>query len=90
MARCETGPNRIRRTNLLRAAILGPSGTPYHDGLFVFDVRLPPDYPASPPEVYYHSWGLRVNPVRGRTRPRCNAALQQNVVRHIDVSSELD
>ena len=50
--------------DLLRAAILGPSGTPYHDGLFVFDIRLPADYPASPPEVFYHSWGLRVNPVR--------------------------
>jgi len=55
---------RLCRMDLLRAAILGPSGTPYHDGLFVFDIRLPPDYPVSPPECYYHSWGLRINPVR--------------------------
>ena len=39
------------RTDLLRAAILGPAGTPYHDGLFVFDIKLPDSYPASPPEV---------------------------------------
>ena len=40
-----------RRTDLLRAAMLGPAGTPYHDGLFLFDIRLPHDYPTSPPEV---------------------------------------
>lgn len=34
---------------LLRAVILGPSGTPYHDGLFVFDCLFPVNYPNSPP-----------------------------------------
>ncbi|KAJ0724812.1 putative ubiquitin-conjugating enzyme E2, ubiquitin-conjugating enzyme/RWD [Helianthus annuus] len=37
-------------------------GTPYHDGLFLFDVCFPSDYPNSPPLVYYHSGGLHVNP----------------------------
>uniref|UniRef100_A0A453EIQ6 UBC core domain-containing protein n=1 Tax=Aegilops tauschii subsp. strangulata TaxID=200361 RepID=A0A453EIQ6_AEGTS len=37
------------RIDLLRAAIVGPSGTPYHDGLFFFDVRFPPEYPRCPP-----------------------------------------
>ncbi|KAI5020541.1 hypothetical protein ZWY2020_045429 [Hordeum vulgare] len=41
--------------DLLRAAIVGPSGTPYHDSLFFFDVRFPPEYPRCPPKVYYHS-----------------------------------
>ncbi|KAF7035995.1 hypothetical protein CFC21_046759 [Triticum aestivum] len=50
------------RIDLLRAAIVGPSGTPYHDGLFFFDVRFPPEYPRCPPKVYYHSGGLRLNP----------------------------
>lgn len=50
------------RTDLLRAAIVGPSGTPYHDGLFFFDVRFPPEYPRCPPKVHYHSGGLRLNP----------------------------
>ncbi|KAE8780248.1 putative ubiquitin-conjugating enzyme E2 24 [Hordeum vulgare] len=36
------------RNDLLRAAIVGPSGTPYHDGLFFFDVRFPPEYPRCP------------------------------------------
>lgn len=37
--------------DLLRVAIVGPSGTPYHDGLFFFDVRFPPEYPRCPPYV---------------------------------------
>lgn len=35
--------------DLLRAVILGAPGTPYHDGLFVFDLYLPPEYPQTPP-----------------------------------------
>jgi ubiquitin-conjugating enzyme E2 O len=37
------------RIDLLRTAIVGPAGTPYHDGLFFFDVRFPSDYPRCPP-----------------------------------------
>ena len=37
------------RMDLLRALIVGPAGTPYHDGLFVFDVLFPPTYPDIPP-----------------------------------------
>lgn len=48
--------------DLLRAVIVGASGTPYHDGLFFFDLQLPPSYPAAPPLVKYHSFGLRANP----------------------------
>ncbi|XP_047320889.1 putative ubiquitin-conjugating enzyme E2 38 [Impatiens glandulifera] len=48
--------------NLLRAAIVGPAGTPYHDGLFFFDILFPSDYPFKPPIVTYHSFGLRINP----------------------------
>lgn len=51
-----------RRIDLLRAAIVGPAGTPYHDGLFIFDLAFPPDYPARPPLVHYRSFGLRINP----------------------------
>ncbi|TVU23015.1 hypothetical protein EJB05_32741 [Eragrostis curvula] len=50
------------RMDLLRAAIVGPKGTPYHDGLFFFDVHFPSSYPSRPPLVYYHSGGLRINP----------------------------
>ncbi|XP_008458344.2 putative ubiquitin-conjugating enzyme E2 39 [Cucumis melo] len=50
------------RIDLLRAVIVGPSGTPYHDGLFFFDLAFTSDYPITPPMVYYHSYGLRLNP----------------------------
>lgn len=39
------------RLDLLRAVMVGPADTPYHDGLFFFDIKLPPNYPASPPQV---------------------------------------
>ena len=48
--------------DLLRAAVAGAAGTPYHDQLFFFDIQLPPDYPGAPPLVQYHSWGMRANP----------------------------
>uniref|UniRef100_A0ACD5Z3K5 Uncharacterized protein n=1 Tax=Avena sativa TaxID=4498 RepID=A0ACD5Z3K5_AVESA len=50
------------RMDLLRAAMVGASGTPYQNGLFFFDLQLPPSYPDEPPQVYYHSFGLRLNP----------------------------
>lgn len=50
------------RMDLLRAVIVGAAGTPYHDGLFFFDVYFPSNYPSVPPLVHYHSGGLRINP----------------------------
>ncbi|XP_048321483.2 probable ubiquitin-conjugating enzyme E2 26 isoform X1 [Ziziphus jujuba] len=50
------------RMDLLRAVIVGAEGTPYHDGLFFFDVFFPSGYPNVPPQVHYHSGGLRINP----------------------------
>ncbi len=41
------------RMDLLRAAIVGPTMTPYEDGFFVFDVYLPAEYPHSPPQVCF-------------------------------------
>ncbi|XP_052178149.1 probable ubiquitin-conjugating enzyme E2 26 isoform X4 [Diospyros lotus] len=50
------------RMDLLTAVIIGAEGTPYHDGLFFFDVFFPSGYPNVPPHVHYHSGGLRINP----------------------------
>ncbi|KFK35752.1 hypothetical protein AALP_AA4G031900 [Arabis alpina] len=50
------------RMDLMRAVIIGPEGTPYHDGLFFFDIHFPDTYPSVPPKVHYHSGGLRINP----------------------------
>jgi ubiquitin-protein ligase len=33
----------------IRATIQGPAGTPYEGGLFVLDVKVPPDYPLRSP-----------------------------------------
>ncbi|KAL6584018.1 Ubiquitin-conjugating enzyme E2, catalytic domain ues [Orobanche minor] len=37
------------RMDLLRAVIVGVEGTPYHDGLYFFDVHFPCKYPSVPP-----------------------------------------
>ncbi|PWA72128.1 ubiquitin-conjugating enzyme family protein [Artemisia annua] len=50
------------RMDLLRVAIIGPEGTPYHDGLFFFDLFFPNTYPKKPPLVRYHSGGLVIHP----------------------------
>ncbi|XP_058217738.1 probable ubiquitin-conjugating enzyme E2 25 isoform X2 [Rhododendron vialii] len=50
------------RMDLLRAVIVGAEGTPYHDGLFFFDIFFPAGYPSVPPLVHYHAGGLRLNP----------------------------
>ncbi|KAM0036222.1 putative ubiquitin-conjugating enzyme E2, ubiquitin-conjugating enzyme/RWD [Helianthus debilis subsp. tardiflorus] len=50
------------RMDLLRAVLIGAKGTPYHDGLFVFDVYIPSMYPLVPPLVRYHSFGFAINP----------------------------
>ncbi|XP_058754849.1 putative ubiquitin-conjugating enzyme E2 38 [Vicia villosa] len=50
------------RMDLMRAVIIGAEGTPYHDGLFFFDIFFPSSYPNVPPKVHYHSGGLRINP----------------------------
>ncbi|TVU17601.1 hypothetical protein EJB05_33647, partial [Eragrostis curvula] len=50
------------RMDLLRVAMVGAAGTPYQDGLFFFDLQLPPSYPDVPPQVQYRSFGLNLNP----------------------------
>ena len=43
--------------------IVGPSRTPYEDGLFFFDFQLSSDYPQSPPVARYYSYCTdRLNP----------------------------
>ena len=37
------------RMDLMRAVIVGATGTPYHDGLFFFDICFHPEYPNEPP-----------------------------------------
>lgn len=41
--------------DLLRAVIIGAEGTPYHNGLFFFDVFFPSNYPYVPPVCHITS-----------------------------------
>ncbi|XP_055590421.1 (E3-independent) E2 ubiquitin-conjugating enzyme [Uranotaenia lowii] len=51
------------RLDLLSVMIEGPKKTPYEDGLFLFDIQLGQDYPASPPLCHYISYcSDRLNP----------------------------
>lgn len=58
------------RLDLLRVLFIGPADTPYANAPFVIDFYMGPEFPASPPEAYFHSWTLegglggvgRVNP----------------------------
>jgi ubiquitin-protein ligase len=53
------------RIDVMKCAITGPKGTPYENGVFVFDVFCPSDYPASPPLVNLQTTGngtMRFNP----------------------------
>ncbi|CAL1385705.1 unnamed protein product [Linum trigynum] len=52
------------RMDLLRAVIVGVDGTPYHDGLFFFDLFFPDLYPDVPPEVHLDDDdSLLLNPI---------------------------
>ena len=36
-----------------KALIIGPSGTPYENGFYLFEIKYPPNYPYSPPKLIY-------------------------------------
>jgi len=49
--------------NLSRALITGPEDTPYEDGIFLFDILFPENYPKIPPKVLMNNTGnCRFNP----------------------------
>ncbi|XP_033630246.1 (E3-independent) E2 ubiquitin-conjugating enzyme-like isoform X2 [Asterias rubens] len=51
------------RMDLFSVLFEGPSNTPYENGLFYFDARLPKDYPKSPPVMHFHAYcSGRLNP----------------------------
>ncbi|KAH7929485.1 ubiquitin conjugating enzyme family protein [Leucogyrophana mollusca] len=41
------------RVDIIKALIIGPEGTPYQDGCYLFDIFLGPSYNQSPPSVKY-------------------------------------
>jgi len=65
--------------NILRgyALIIGPVGTPYSYGNYLFKLHYPPDYPHSPPRVTYHTNDgiIRFNPNLYRNGKVCLSML---------------
>ncbi|MCO5548960.1 hypothetical protein L7F22_002424 [Adiantum nelumboides] len=54
-----------QRSDVLRALIIGPGGTPYENGVFLFDLLLEETYPDTPPKVQFLTTGggtVRFNP----------------------------
>ena len=45
------------RFDVMRVVIVGAKETPYENGCFVFDVFVPPQYPAVPPLVHFMTTG---------------------------------
>ncbi|KAM1353256.1 hypothetical protein ACFX13_033691 [Malus domestica] len=57
----------------VRAVIVGAEGTPYHDGLFFFDVCFPSGYPNVPPEkVLFVFWNRLQSARLEDLRPKVN------------------
>ncbi|XP_026409980.1 putative ubiquitin-conjugating enzyme E2 38 [Papaver somniferum] len=42
-----------QRTDILEAFVVGGAGTPYRDGLFLFHIIFPSNYPKVPPKLYF-------------------------------------
>eukprot|EP01080_Neovahlkampfia_damariscottae_P002281 gene2281-2454_t len=61
-------PNEIfvivseKNMNLMRGIIIGQKNTPYNNGIFIFDIFLPSNYPVAYPKIYFWSYGSRLNP----------------------------
>jgi ubiquitin-protein ligase len=53
----------MRELNKMRFMITGPYGTPYENGLFIFDIYITNEYPEKPPHVkFLNNGGKRLNP----------------------------
>ncbi len=49
--------------NVMSVLVTGPPDTPYEDGVYIFDIYIPTDYPISPPLMKMkNTYGFRFNP----------------------------
>lgn len=57
--------NDEARLDVIKVMITGPQDSPYHLGLFEFDIFLPLQYPNVPPQIWLKTTGngsVRFNP----------------------------
>lgn len=55
--------------------MVGPSETPYEDGVFMFDLKLNPDFPAKPPKVHYVSYSYELSPYMAWDGNFCSSSI---------------
>jgi baculoviral IAP repeat-containing protein 6 len=49
--------------SVMRAMIIGPKDTPYENGCFIFDIKIPSNYPKQHPDIHFMNHGnVRFNP----------------------------
>lgn len=49
--------------NLIKAMIIGTEDTPYQNGCYFFDIRLPEKYPTEPPHFYFQGTETKIHPI---------------------------
>lgn len=50
---CSYGPVNWENPYKWQGVILGPSGSPYEDGVFFLSIDLPNEYPCKPPHIKF-------------------------------------
>jgi ubiquitin-protein ligase len=64
------------RLDLLSVLMVGPSQTPYEEGVFLFDMQLTSKFPLEPPRIHFVSYTPELSPVMSWDGNFCVSALE--------------